>query len=295
MSILVDTGPTTLSWQYYEDGDPADPGTTTIGIVDGNGTEVVAPLTATSGTGTDPRTYALAAVADPTVLTVTWTYSNGAQTDRIDVVGGWLFTEPALRAWDNSALSDTSTYSDALLAAERERVTDDLERWTGRSWVPKYCRLEACGDGTRELWLDRGVTRTADGKQLDCPGKAADSIEVLTVTVNGTSIDTSNVAVFDGVLWRTDTVWTQATALDPMNVVVEFTYGVEAGTGGADRIGMMLARDRLIPSNISDRASSFSDELGTYRFVTAGFGRNVTSIPEVNAWVQANDRRVLIA
>ncbi len=92
-------------------------------------------------------------------------------------------------------------------------------------------------------------------------------------------------------LWRTDTTWTRATTSDPLNVVVEFTYGVEPGTNGSDRIGMVLLRDRLVPSNISDRASSFSDELGTYRFVTAGFGSNVTSIPEVNAWVQANDRR----
>ena len=295
MSILVNTGPTSLSWQYREDGDAADPGSVTIGIVDGNGTEVVAPLTATNGTGTDPRTYSLATQTDPTELVVTWTYTGGTFVDRLSIVGGWLYTETQARAFDNAAMSNTTTYTDADLAWHRDQIQLDLERWTGRSWVPKYCRLEVGGDGTRELWLDRGVARTADGGRLDCPGRAADTIEVISCTVDGTSVSTSDITVFDGVLWRTDSTWTQYTASDPLNIVVEFTYGVPAGANGSDRIGLMLLRDRLIPSNISDRASSFSDELGTYRFVTAGFGSNVTSLPEVNAWVQANDKRVMIA
>jgi len=296
MSILVDAGPHTLSWQYREDGDAADPGTTTIGIVDGNGDVVVAAGTATSGTGTDPRTYSLAAIDNPTELLATWTYSGGTITDRISVVGGWLFTESQARTFDNAVLAATGTVvpSDAAIAEERDAIAADLERWTGRSWIPRYCRVEADGTGTRELWLDKGIARTADGRKLTCPGRATDTIELLSVTVNGTSVSTANVAVLDGVLWRTDSTWTEATDSARFNVVVEFVYGVEPGTNGSDRIALTLLRDRLVPSNISDRASSFSDELGTYRFVTAGFGSNVTSIPEVNAWVQANDRRLLV-
>lgn len=296
-SPLVINVPETLEWQYRdEDGDAADPGTVTIGVVDAAGTVLVAAGTATSGSGTDARTYSLDAVTSLTTVTVTWTGDDVTHTQILPVrAAGLLFTEAAARVFDNNALANTTTYTDDAIDSERDNIAEDLERWTGRSWVPKYCRLETAGDGTRELWLDKGYARLSDGTQLNCPGRAADTIEVLSVTVGGSSVDTSNIVVLDGILLRTDSTWSKATTSDPLNVVVEFTYGVEAGTNGSDRIGMILLRDRLVASNISDRASSFSDELGTYRFVTAGFGSNVSSIPEVNAWVQSNDRRVQIA
>lgn len=297
MDPLVINTPETLSWQYLDSsGDAADPGTVTVGAVDATGAELVASGTSTSGSGTAARTFSMPAVTEYTHVVVTWT-GDVTHTSLYRVVGGLLFTETQARAFDNAVLSTTGTVapSDADIDAERERIADDLEKWTGRSWVPKYCRLETSGDGTRELWLDRGYTRTSTGERLTCPGRGTDTIEVLSVTVGGTSVNTSNVVVLDGVLWRTDNVWTAATNTDPLNVVVEFTYGVEPGTNGSDRIGMLLLRDRLVPSPVDDRATSISNDYGTIRYVTAGFGSNVSNIPEVNAWVQANDRRVMIA
>ena len=46
---------------------------------------------------------------------------------------------------------------------------------------------------------------------------------------------------------------------------------------------MMLARSILVPSNIDDRALTFSDELGTRTLAVPGGRFGSTGIPEVDA------------
>ncbi len=69
--------------------------------------------------------------------------------------------------------------------------------------------------------------------------------------------------------------------------MVEYEYGEQPGILGSDRVGMMLLRDRLVPSNISDRAVAFNDELGTIRLVVPGRGGAMTALPEVNEWLMS--------
>jgi hypothetical protein len=293
VAILVDTGPTTLTKTWYLDGTATDVGAVTVGIVDGNGTSVVTSGTATTNNNDGTYDYALAVQADTTVLVATWTASSESQVDYIEVVGGSLFTEAAARAFDNAAMTSATTYTDAIIAAERERITDLLESWTGRSWIRRYARIEARGTGHRELWLNTGSSRLSDGTPLIRNGRGFDTVKVLSATVSGTAATVANITVGNGRLWRTDGYWTTPTVSNPMNVVVEFEYGVASPQAmGADRIGLLLLRDRLVASNIDERASSFSDELGRYDLVTAGVRRAVSNIPEVNLWVMKNSVRV---
>ncbi len=292
--VLVNTGPTTVTRTWYVDGTATDPGDATYGIVDGNGATVVAAGTSPTDNGDGTFTYALAAQSNVTRLLETFTIDAGAQSQQslIEVVGGWLFTEYEARLFDNSALASVTTYPDWMIAGARAAITDFLEARTWRSWVPRYCRIELAGTGTRDLWLDRGIVRTADGATLARRGRLLDISEMVSVTVDGSSVSTGNVVIADGRLYRTDAVWPTGTATNPFNVVVEYRYGLNPYTDGSDYYGLLLLRDRLVASNISDRSQSFSDELGTYRFVTAGLGRAVSSIPEVNEWIRAKNNRV---
>lgn len=191
-------------------------------------------------------------------------------------------------------MNSETTYPDPDIAAMRQAITRDLETWTGRAWVPRYARLEFPGTGTHELRLTDGITRLSDGTRLRTPGIIMDTVRVLNATVGGVSVTTSDIKLIGSKLVRTDATWTHPTTTDPLNVVVELEYGLEPYTDGSDRIGLLILRDRLVASNISDRASSFTDELGNYSFVTAGVRGAVSNIPEVNRWVQDHKVKVYV-
>ncbi len=290
---LVNTGPTTVTWTWYVNGTATDVGTVTVTITDGNGT-AVDTAAATTNVGDGIYTYTLAVQTNVTILKFAWTDGTSTQTDTMTVVGGWLYTEVAARAFDDAALTSVSKYSDKKIADIRQQVTADLETWTHRAWVPRYCRVELPGNGAYGLPLAAAHVRLSDGTPLRASGFLADIRSIITVTVGGTSVTTSNVKIVAGELLRTDSTWTYPTTANPLNVVIEYEYGLNPLTDGSDRIGLLLTRDRLIASNISDRASSFSDEPGSYQFVTPGVGRAVSNIPEVNRWVMDHQTRVLV-
>ena len=282
--ILKNTGPTTITWTWGVNGTATDVGAVTVTITDGNGTAVATDASTTNNTdGT--YTYVLAVQPDVTELAFAWTDGTSTQYGRIPVVGGWLFTEAQARAFDLATLGSETTYPDKDIASMRQQITADLETWTRRSWVPKYCRYELPGTGTYTIDLRDAYTRLADGTQLQTPGAERDINKIVTATASGTTITPSNIKILRGKLLRTDAAWTNPTRSDPLNVIIEAEYGREPHTDGSDRIGMLLLRDRLVASNISDRASSFSDELGNYQFVTPGVRGAVSNIPEVNRWV----------
>lgn len=301
--ILANAGSVTLTKTWYQDGTPTDVDDVTIGIVDGNGDTVVAAGTATTNAGSGVYTYNLADQSNPDQLTVTWTddSSDDTRVDRIEVIGNWLFTEAqarSFRAKDDATdavtpLASSTEYTDSTIAAERQRITDDLENWTERGWVPRYCRLELPGSSQFALDLSQGISRTSDGYPLNRPGRLNDIAVVLSIDVGGTSVSTSNVKIDGRKLIRTDSVWSAPTISNPHNVTVEYIYGLPYIVDGADRIALQLLVDRLVPSAFPDRLISADTEFGTVRYVQPGGPmRNVSRLPEVNQWVMAHDQRI---
>ena len=290
MSLLANAGPYDLTKTWYVDGTATDVGTVTVGIVDGNGDEVVASGTSTTNNADGTYTYALADQTEPNMLTVTWTRSdaNGDLSDELEVVGGRLFTEAAFRAHNDDLFSSEARYPDATIAAARDAVTELLEQWTGQSWIRRYVRLELRGTGAYDLGLSDGIARTSAGKHLSRPGRLRHIDTILSASVSGSSITASNVVAERGVLWRTDGTWSTGTTSNPFNVKLEYVYGHAYTTDNVDRIAMLLTADRLRETVMSDRTTSFSDELGTYRYETPGRWGNVSAIPEVNEWVKSH-------
>lgn len=290
MSLLANAGPYDLTKTWYVDGTATDVGDVTIGIVDGNGDTVVAAATATTNNADGTYTYQLADQTEPNVLTITWTRSdsNGDLTDEVEVLGGRLFTEAAFRAHNDDQFTDATRYPDANIAAARDAVTEQLEQWTGQAWVTRYARVQLAGSGDRMLYVNDGNCRTSSGKFLHRPGRTRHIQTVIAATVNGTAITAANVVADRGVLHRTDGTWGTPSSSNPLNVTVEYSYGHPYPVDSVDRIAMLLAADRLRETILSNRASSFTDEIGTYRYETPGKWGNVSTIPEVNEWVKAH-------
>jgi len=167
--ILAGAGPYALTYTWYVDGTATDVGDVTIGVVDGNGDELVAALTATTNNADGTYSYSLADIPDVDSIALTWTRTDtGASlVNYREVVGAWLFTEAQARAFDAAALTNTSTYTDKLIVDERARIVEEFEQWTGRSWVPRYCRMVLSGTSGRRLSLADGHARTSDGTPAD--------------------------------------------------------------------------------------------------------------------------------
>jgi hypothetical protein len=305
--LLAGAGPYSITKTWYVDGTPTDVGAVTIGIIDGNGDEVVASGTSTTNNANGTYTYSLADQAAPDVLVLTWTrVSTGADlVDRMELVGNWLFSEAQARTFAAKAdatsalipLASSTEYPDAVLADERTRITDDLEFWTGRAWIPRYARLELNGNGSSVLSLHKGICRTADGYGLNRPGRTADIAELLSVTVGGTALTLTDIEIdpIVGRLINKGGVWTAATTNDPYNVVVEYVYGMAYLIDGVDRIALKILIDRLVPSAYPDRALRIEGEYGTMQLVAQGGPmKNVSRVPEVNDWVTRHDHRVLV-
>ncbi len=303
--LLAGGGPYTLIKSWYVDGSlGTGVGDVTIGVVDGNGDEIVAVSTATTDNGDGTYTYSLADQPNPDQLKITWTRADTSAdlVDRVELVGNWLFTEAQARTFHAKAdaasalipLASATEYTDAIIADERLRITDDLEQWTGRSWVPRYCRVELKGNGSPILSLS-GFARTSDGFPLNRSGRSMDIATLLTLTVGGTSQTVGNYVLdpVGGNLISTGGAFPSTTISNPYNVVVEYVYGMPTIVDGVDRIALKLLVDRLVPSAFPDRALSVDTDFGTTRFVQPGGPQdNASRIPEVNDWVKRHNYRL---
>jgi hypothetical protein len=276
-----------ITWTAYEDGTQTDIGTITIGIDDQDGTAIVTAGTSVTDNGDGTYEYAIDDSKTGTLgrWTVTWTESGGESfITYIEIVGSLLVGENDIRLFDSSQLTDAATYTDAAIARSRDNALDRLETWTARSWIPRFGQIQTEGTGTPSLWIADG-TRLYGGS-----GWSSDILTVESATVSDVAATVGNIVVnrLTSELIRTDLNWTVPTRTNPRNVTINYTYGLEHPTDGVERIIMLLVRDELVPSAISDRAQTFTDELGTLRFTTPGVGRSVSNLPEVNEWVQAH-------
>lgn len=301
MQIVSKFGTTTLRYTWVNAaGSATDVGTVTVDITDGNGSAVVSAGSATS-VGTGVYTYDLDLQSDPNQFTVVWADadSDARRTQYVEAVGALLFSEADARSFKAKAdaashlkpLGSESEYPDETIASMRAAVTDDLERWTSRSWIPRYARVEFCGTGTNVLEASDGECRTADGFTLNRPGRYNDIASILSVTVDGETVDPDNVKGSFGTLVRSGAVWPSGA-----DIIIEYVYGLPDLVNSVDYIALLETVDRLVPSEITDRALTVDTDYGTVRMVQPGGPMaNVSRLPRVNAWVAENSAKVPFA
>ena len=286
LRILRDTN-TTLRVPWLVDGTATTGQTITVAVNDLDGVSVASGSATEDGTtGFYEFTLNVADVPDVALLDVVWTNGTQSITRRVEVVGGWLFTEPQARAFDANTMTSSTDYPDDDILAERDRITDIIENLTGRSWVPRYRRYTFRGSASRELWIGDAVY--SEGGSTG-GGASTDIQKVLVVTANGSTVATSNIKLDRrlGVFYRTDTTWPSPSVTDPYNITVDVEYGLPEVTEGVDWVALWLLRDRLVPSDIPDRAKSWTDEFGNIALDT---------MPTVaRDWIRSHNYRIGIA
>lgn len=272
----------TLSWQLIGgDGEPANPGTVTVGVTRADGTTLVAAGTATVGSTTAARTYALTAAQTATLdnLTVTWTASGVAlATTRVDVVAAPWFSNAELRAREPS-LGDTAAYTPATISEARLRIENQIERICHRRFRPGYSFRTIRASGTPTLVVPAVDLRTV--RSAACYhdlGQAASE-----------TLGAAELAAFPpspaGLVSRYANVWQGCW------VKIGFEWGLDAPPPDLAKAAMRLVRDDLQqPSAISpDQATQWnSTDFGwSAVFVTPGVRGMHTSIPWVNEVLDA--------
>lgn len=286
--ILVDSAGS-LSVAWFSDGEPADPGVTTVGVVNDAGTTVIASGTATTGTGTAARSVAFTTTHSANLdrLTVTWTSATyGASTAIVEVVGAWLFTIAECRAFDGGAIQQARPIPEATAIEEaRVRILDEFEMLTGVAWVPRYRRDIYSGDGLTTLFLPTGRVRAIRSAENRAYGQAT-----------WTAVTADELADLYYEPWgllRRESLGTFLSG--SRNWRIGYEHGADQPPLDIKRAALMAARYELIPSNISERAISISNEMGTTNLWTPGLsgrGRAIHPLPEVDRILRAHDERV---
>lgn len=208
----------TISAQFRdENGDAAAPaGTVTVDLLKADGSTLVAGGS-TSGTGTAPRTYTLAAGSNTELQLLTAVWKDGGVErlrTMIEVVGGFYFSEAEIEAFDVS-LGNVDSTKFRRVRAEVER---ECERLTGVAWVPRFRRERVSGTGTTTLALPDG---------LYAPRRVR-SVRVYDDATSYTAFTAAELAAIEcrqgGLLTRLDgNTWPRGTR----NIVLEVEHGMD--------------------------------------------------------------------
>jgi hypothetical protein len=262
--------PLTLTQTWTEDGVAVEPGTVTVGITRADGTELVAPGTATTAGGTGVRTFNLTTTHTALLdrLTVTWTSTlKGTLTSYVEVVGGFLFSIADARAV--TPLNNTTTYPTAAIVAMRILVEQSLEDACGVAFVPRYTYETLNGYGATTLQTSWAKTTAIRSVSFD--GVALDSTALGTVAPSPS-----------GSLLYYPVGWTAGFS----NVTIGYEHGHPVTPERVKRAAIRLAKRWLVEGPVDDRATTFSNDDGTYSLVTPGRRGEFFDLPEVNAVVQ---------
>lgn len=263
-TIIANRGPYTLSQTWYVDGDPTPVGTVTIGVVDAAGDTIVAAGTATTNVGSGVYTYQLADQTALNLLTVTWTRSDtGADlVDTLRVDGGELFTEAELRAHYGGQFASTTAFTDAKIAAARDRITEEFADICGVSFVPRYERQRLAGAGGYGLWVKWPKIRT-----------------VQSATIGGVAQTVANIIPDPALplLHHTTQTWTAPVGVaDPLNVYVDYEHGWTTPPAAIKRAALVLCRHQLQSDakggGLGDAAITITDQFGNMNLLDDGSG-----------------------
>lgn len=266
-----------LRVRFYRDGVAADPGTVTVRITRLDGSTVTPePASADVDGETYEATYALAAehTAELDVLTVTWASEQlGTVTTTAEIVGAHLFTLNEARAHDGADMADPTAYPNHVIEEARDRITDAFEEVCGVSFIPRVRQAVLNGNGTVLLMLPPRVD------YLSIRSVETRSGSIWTAFAQD-ELDDVILEPWGGLTRESRGVWPRG----PRNIRVTYEHGYDQPPLQIKRAGLLLLRDSIVASNIDQRAMSYTDSAGTYRFITPGLSKNAWfALPEVNA------------
>lgn len=199
------------------------------------------------------------------LLTFTWTIGTTTVVTTEEIVGARLCTLEAIAALiDSSVTPDTAT-----LRAARDIAEQLLEAECGVAFRPRYAREVLDGSGQNKILLRH-------------PKVSA----IRSGSVDETALTVGDLKLYEvaGAVWS-DERWVEGA----QNVDIAYEHGFKVVPAQASRVCALLARHIATkrPSNMDDRATSYSTDEATYSLITPGVRGMATAIPEVNAFIEA--------
>ena len=236
-----------------------------IEVFDGTGTSVY--------TGSATPTLGLCTAAVPVAelvaldtYTATWTDDADSPlqfASTVELCGGHLFDIADLREFD-PAFSSVAKYPETKMRLARLAAEIRFERAAHLAFVHRARRIAVPGDGRFRLSLTDNAVYS-----------------VLSASVDGVALTVAELAELViqewGALDRVDGhLWTAG-----KTVAVHYLYGEAYPPEPVVTACKLLAREYLMRSSLSSRATSESTDVGFFRIATAGKERP-TGIPEVD-------------
>lgn len=269
------------------DGQSATPtGSPTCTVVNAAGTTIATP-TPTASAGLLTATLTAAQLANVDRLTVTWgnlvfdAEPAVSVVAEYEVIGAWLFTLAEAREFspDTRPLANENKYTNARLLAERDRIHDDFEDILGFSCGLRYQREVLSGDGSASLWL---ANREVDSIR---------SIETRSVTTWTAFTSTELgyvIAGENGRLRRESGYWPSGAG----NIRVSYVAGRQPIPSQLRRAALLVLQDQLTGSAVNRRATSESNEMGTFSLATPGLRGSYYGLPEVDELLSRLSRKL---
>lgn len=265
--MLAGSGATISLQTYDAAGLAADAGTGagTCAITDGAGAAIAgSPFTPahTNGTG-------LYVVTLPTTLTqldtykAVWVTTVPAGTTYFEVVGGFLFAQAEVRAFDTALAAKTS----AQIVAVREVVEERFEAVTGRAFSSHGRRFTLDGNGSCELMTYQVGLASVVSASIGTTALTAPQLAALVAYGDG------RIVRSDGGLWS----W------GSRNVALLTVHGTLTAPAELHRAGLQYARHLLLTRAMeTERATAAFSDLGGWRLTIAGRDGPI-GIPDVDA------------
>ena len=262
------------------DGEPVDADDDVlVTIRDGAGAVVVADQIALDEEGTGNYGYAVSGSDAPDLdnYSATWDAAIDGDPKSFEthyaVVGNFYFSIGEAKEFDNAAMADlTAKQIRKARQFAESRIENILLKESGyrTAWVPRGERVTRSGSNEGTLYLT--------GRPIK---------EVALLEIGGAATDLDNVNVFSD---RLELIVGLFSSGDN-NVSVYYHYGHDQPTEEIKWAALILTKHRALSSNIEDRATSFSDELGTRQLAVPGRRGEWTGIPEVDSILKDAMRR----
>lgn len=252
------------------DGEPADPGTVTVGVVNAAGVTVVAAGTATVAAG-NTRSIVLAPAQTGSVDTLTATWTAGGVTVGSTVVE--LVSAPLITFAEFQSLSAQVSHNvtlDRFLLARRsvdDLLFDALNRSMVRRFTVERVDWRRRRGGLPLRYPDLESVRFA--RRLEPDGTTTDVLDVASIRP-----DTAGVAYHDS--------WLDG------RLEIGYVHGWPAVPADAKRVVARLIRVHLGESTsaLDDRAQAYTDSAGnTIRLGVEGRPGWWTAVPGVNEFI----------
>ena len=237
----------------------------TIVVTDGAGTEVYSG-SATPALGLCTAAVPVAELAELDTYTCEWTDDADSPlqfASTVELCGAHLFEVAALRAFD-PAFASLAKYPEARMRQARLSAEVRFERAAGVAFVHRGRRVAVPGDGTFRFRLPDKAVYDVVSASLDEVALTAEELAALVIHEWG-ALDRP-----EGIVWTAGKM-----------VAVHYLHGLAYPPEPVVTACKLLARETLMPSSLSARATVEATEVGFFRLSIAGPGHS-TGIPEVD-------------